>query len=173
MKKIYIVLTFTGTYLSKIIKWWTKNEFSHVSISLDRQLQEMYSFGRKNAYDIFRAGLVHEYIDKGTFKRFKNTKCKIYSLEVTNKQYEIIKKEVLEMYDNKEKYKFNLLGLLCVSINKKVNRKNYYYCAEFVKHIFDTADVENNLPYIVKPEDFKLIKGLEEIYQGYLRDYEY
>ena len=46
MKKIYIVLTHTGTTLSKIIKTYTKDEFSHVSIALDNKLQEMYSFGR-------------------------------------------------------------------------------------------------------------------------------
>ena len=44
MKKIYIVLTHTGTILSKIIKYWTKDEFSHVSIALDEDLKEMYSF---------------------------------------------------------------------------------------------------------------------------------
>ena len=43
MKKIYIVLTHTGTTLSKIIKTYTKDEFSHVSIALDNKLQEMYS----------------------------------------------------------------------------------------------------------------------------------
>ena len=38
MAKIYIILTHTGTVLSKIIKKYTKDEFSHVSISLDREL---------------------------------------------------------------------------------------------------------------------------------------
>ena len=53
MKKIYIILTYTGTLLSKIIKFYTKNEFSHVSISLDKELKYMYSFGRLNAYNPF------------------------------------------------------------------------------------------------------------------------
>ena len=44
MKEIYFVLTHTGTALSKIIKGFTKDEFSHVSISLDINLKEMYSF---------------------------------------------------------------------------------------------------------------------------------
>ena len=35
MKKIYIVLTYTGTLLSKIIKGYTRAEFAHISISLD------------------------------------------------------------------------------------------------------------------------------------------
>ena len=72
MKKIYIILTHTGTTLSKIIKNYTKDEFSHVSISLDKDLNEMYSFGRLNPYNPFWGGFVHEGINFGTFKRFKN-----------------------------------------------------------------------------------------------------
>ena len=43
MKKIYIVITYTGTALSKIIKYYLRSEFSHVSISLDENLEEMYT----------------------------------------------------------------------------------------------------------------------------------
>ena len=45
MKKLYIILTHTGTILSKIIRYLTKDEFSHVSIALDADLEKMYSFG--------------------------------------------------------------------------------------------------------------------------------
>ena len=62
MKKIYIILTHTGTALSTIIKYYTKDEFSHISISLDENLEEMYSFGRLNPYNPFLGGFVHESI---------------------------------------------------------------------------------------------------------------
>ena len=71
MKKIYIILTYTGTILSKIVKIYTRRENSHVSISLNEDLTKMYSFGRLNPYNPFSGGFVHEEIDKGTFKRFK------------------------------------------------------------------------------------------------------
>ena len=71
MKKLYIILTHTGTVLSNIVKYYTKYEYSHISIALDEELNRMYSFGRLNPYNPFWAGFVHEYIDKGTFKRFK------------------------------------------------------------------------------------------------------
>lgn len=171
MKKIYLILTHTGTVLSRIIKSYTKNEFSHVSISLDKDLKEMYSFGRKNPYNPLRGGLVHEYIDSGTFKRFYKTKCRVYSLEVTDKQYNEISNKIYEMYEKKDIYKFNIIGLLEVSINKKFNKENYYYCAEFVKYLLEQANIENNLPYIIKPEDFKDLEGIKEIYAGYIRDY--
>ena len=40
MKKIYIVLTYTGTILSKLIKKYTKDEFAHASIALDNRLKK-------------------------------------------------------------------------------------------------------------------------------------
>lgn len=53
MKEIYIVLTHTGTALSRMIKWFTKDEFTHSSIALDAELKQMYSFGRLNPYNPF------------------------------------------------------------------------------------------------------------------------
>ena len=88
MKKIYIILTYTGTILSRIVKIYTRKEYSHVSISLDRDLNQMYSFGRLNPYNPFIGGFVHEGVDRGTFKRFKNTKTKIYSMEIDEEKYE-------------------------------------------------------------------------------------
>lgn len=171
MKKIYIILTHTGTTLSKIIKTYTRCEFSHVSIALDEDLNRMYSFGRLHAYNPFWGGFVHEEIDKGTFKRFKNTGTRVYSLEISNEQYELIEKEIEKFEFEKKKYKFNILGLIGVVLKRKMGRKNAFYCAEFVKHIIETAQVTNDLPIIIKPEDFKKIKGLEQIYTGLLREY--
>ena len=87
MKRIYIVLTYSGTNLSKIIKHWTKDEFSHVSIALDEDLKEMYSFGRLHPYNPFWAGLVHEVPNEGTYKRFFRTKANVYSIEVEDHQF--------------------------------------------------------------------------------------
>ena len=82
MRKIYIVLTYTGTLLAKVVRLYTRNEFAHVSISLDENLDEMYSFGRLNPYIPFIGGFVQESPNYVTFKRFHKTKTKIYSLEV-------------------------------------------------------------------------------------------
>lgn len=71
MQKIYIMLTHTGTLLSNIIKSYTKTEYSHVSIALDKDLRELYSFGRVNPYVAFIGGLVKESLTSGTFKRLK------------------------------------------------------------------------------------------------------
>lgn len=173
MKTIYIVLTYTGTALARIIKIYTKDQFSHVSIALDDELKEMYSFGRINAYNPFWGSFIHEEIDKGTFKRFKNTKTEVYSLNITDEQYEKMKKTIIYFVENRKKYRFNFIGLACVSINKKIKRKNRFYCAEFVKHILKVSGISesNKLPELIKPEDFKKLNGIKLEYKGLLRKY--
>ena len=50
MKQIYFILTDTGTILSRIVKFFMKDEYAHISLSLDKDLNNMYSFGRLNPY---------------------------------------------------------------------------------------------------------------------------
>lgn len=173
MKKLYITLTHTGTLLSRIIKCYTKDEFSHVSIALDEELEEMYSFGRLYAYNPFWGSFVHEGIDKGTFKRFRKTRAEVYSIFISDEQYEKAKKTIAYFIENKQKYRFNFIGLACVGINKRVKRKNTFYCAEFVKHVLKTAGITeaNKLPKLIKPEDFKQMQDIRLEYEGLLRKY--
>lgn len=169
--RIYIILTYTGTFLSKIIKKFTKAEFSHVSISLDEELNKMYSFGRLNPYNPFIGGFVHEGINIGTFKRFKKTKAAVYSLNITIEQYKKIEEMINEFEKNKDSYKFNIIGLFAVGFHKKINKECSFYCAEFVKYILDNANIELGLPEIIKPEDFKYLESLKLIYKGKFRKY--
>lgn len=172
MEKIYIVLTYTGTVLSRIIKNYTKDEFSHVSISLDSELKQMYSFGRLKPYNPFVGGFVHEGIYHGTFKRFKNTVAEVYSLEVTQQQYEKICKMIDFIKKSEQPYKFNIIGLLAVGFKKRVHIRHSFYCAEFIKYVLEHAKINTKiLPEMVKPEDFKKLDNLKLEYKGKLREY--
>lgn len=171
MKKVYIVLTYTGSVLSRIIKLYTRREYTHVSISLDENLESMYSFGRFHAYNPFFGGFVQESTKFGTFKRFNKAKSKIYSLEVSDNDYEIIKNIICDFNSKKDIYRFNMIGLAAVAFNQKIERKNHYYCAEFVKYLFDNTSLSINMPDIVKVEDFEKIEGSKVIYTGYLNRY--
>lgn len=170
-RKIYIILTYTGTILSKVIKCYTRDEFSHVSIALDSELKQMYSFGRLNPYNPFVGGFVHEYIDQGTFKRFAKTRTKVIELNVEEDKYLKLKESIEKIQKKKEQYKFNLLGLLAVGFNIKIRAKKSFYCAEFVKYVIDEADIDIKLPELVRPENFKNLYGGKEIYSGLLRNY--
>ena len=91
VRKIYIVLTYTGTLLARLVKAYTKKEYSHVSLSLDEDLSHMYSFGRLNPYNPFIGGFLQQSPLFGKFKRFHKTQSIIYSIVVEDDQYEHVK----------------------------------------------------------------------------------
>ena len=171
MNEIYIVLTYTGTMLSRIIKSFTGNEFAHVSIALDIELERMYSFGRLNPYNPFIGGFVHEHIDDGTFKRFKNTVSKVYAIQIEDEKYEKLRKIISDIQDHRKDYTFNILGLFAAGIHIRLKYDKSFYCAEFVKYVLDKSKVNNNLPDTIKPEDFKKLEKAKVIYTGLLREY--
>lgn len=172
MKKIYIIQSCTGTILSNIIKGYTKNIYTHVSLSLDINLNNMYSFGRLNPYNPFWGGFVQESPEYGTFKRFYNTECAIYELEITEEQHKKLLNKIEYFEKNKESYKFNIIGLFMVVANKRRVKKNTFYCAEFVKYILKRSKINiDNLPQIIKPQDFSKLNGLNKIFEGKLQEY--
>ena len=171
-KKIYIIVSFTGTILSRVVKLWTGKKYAHTSISLDKNLDKMYSFGRINPYNPIIGSFVHESPKWGTFKRFKKTKCIILAIDVNEEQYKKAEEVIDEFNKNGQKYyKFNIRGVIYAAFNKKLRQKNKYYCSEFVKYVLDQAKIDNNLPDIVKPMDFLNLKEYEIIYEGLLKDY--
>ena len=131
----------------------------------------MYSFGRVNPYNPFIGGFVHEGINHGTFKRFKNTHCQIYCLNVTRNEYKEIENLINKFLENKDKYKFNIWGMFLTRLNILYKKEDYYYCSEFVKYILENAKVNVNLPSIIKPNDFQDIKELKLVYNGKLKAY--
>lgn len=50
MRMIYLLLCKTNTLLSRLIHIATHDEYTHVSISLDADLTELYSFARLQSY---------------------------------------------------------------------------------------------------------------------------
>ena len=72
-KQIFIVITQTGTMLSRILKRITGAEYNHASLSLSQDLTRMYSFGRRHPYNPFWGGFVIESTHAGTIRRFSDT----------------------------------------------------------------------------------------------------
>lgn len=170
--EVYIILTKIGTILSNIIKIIKRHKYTHVSISLDRELSLMYSFGRLNPYIAFWGGFVHESIKWGTFKRFKNTKCVVLKLIVSDDEYHKLEELIEYFKENHKDYGFNVLGLIYILFNKRRKHEKKFYCAEFVKYMLDEAKIKHNLPDIVTPQDFFNISPLV-VYDGKLSECPY
>lgn len=172
-RSVYVVLSQTGSILSRILKFFTRDEYNHSSISLTPTLEEMYSFGRLNPYKPFPGGFVKEGKNTGTFKRFYKTTAKVLEFKVDEESYNQLKLMLKYMEENKNDYKYNYMGVLRAVFNKNYEPKGKFYCSQFVRFCLDTFNISNAklLPRIVKPMDFMNLKEKRIIYTGVLSSY--
>lgn len=172
-KSIYIVLSNTGTLITKMIGMYTKVPYNHVSISLDIELNEIYSFGRKRPKNPLFGGFVREYTNKGTFAYFKDTTCSVYEIKVNKNQYEEIKSNIDKFKSKKNMYYFNILGFVFVVLNIPVKFPYGYFCSHFVSQILEDSNVKlfNKKSTLVTPIDFYKLHNVNMIYEGKLCEY--
>lgn len=171
-EKVYIVLSQTGTLLSRILKLLTRAPYNHSSISLDGDLSTMYSFGRVNPYNPFIGSFVQESPSAGTFKRFKNTDVMVLEFEVSREARDDLARLLEEMLRERTKYHYNYLGLFLAAIRVHREKTDCYYCSEFVKAMAGRLGLSGieDIPPIVKPIHFLRLKH-KTVYVGKLRDY--
>ena len=174
-KHVYIVISQTGTLLSRFLKFVTKAEYNHASISLVPDLTTMYSFGRKHPYNPFWAGFVTESSHFGTFKRFSKTRVVVLDITVSEEQYLAISRQIHRMMLLKEHYHYNYLGLWLAGLRICYRQKRSFYCSEFVKDILQKQEINGarQLDPIVQPIHFLSLPNAQQVYAGLLRDYRF
>ena len=168
-KTIYIVLTETGSLLSRAIQMYTQENYNHVSIALDPELKEMYSFGRKQENNPLIGGFVQEDVNS---KLLRQANCAIYEFTISDKQYEMLRKEMAYFKRNQHKFKYNFIGLICVACRIRFKRDYAFFCSQFIAFLFLRAGISIDLcPYFTKPTDFQQLQGIRLCYKGQLGKY--
>ncbi len=168
--KAYILLTDTGSFLTKLIKLYTKKPYNHASIAFDDNLSEVYSFGRKTVRNPFIGGFVQEDVRAGLFKQ---ADCVIYSFTVTEVQLQRMNRYLREIEAQKKEYRYNFLGLFGFMFNTPINRKKAFFCSQFVASILKEGNIhhfEKPLP-LISPHDLQKIPTFQFVYEGKLKEY--
>lgn len=174
-KHIYIVLSRTGTTFSNVIALFTQKEYSHVSISLDPSFTKMFSFGRKIPSKVLPAGLVEENLYDGVFTLYPKSKCLIYKVNVTKEQYEYLNSSINTFFENKDNYKYSVLGTVTAYFNIPVKREYYYFCSQFIAELLINSGIykTDKPPEIIKPMDLLEIKNKTLVYEGIINEENY
>lgn len=172
-RKIYILLTNTGSVPTKIIKVYTKAPYNHVSISFCKDLRQIYSFGRKKYNNPLWGGFVIESISSEIYEYFSETTCSIFSLEVDRSVYYRMRKVIRQFEREKDKYVYSFIGLLGVIIKVPIEREYGYFCSQFVATVLERSGLNlfDKQPGLVTPNDFMNVKEFKHIYSGKLSDY--
>lgn len=172
-QSVFILLTNTGTLFTRVIQTYTKAPYNHASISFDRNLHELYSFGRKHPNNPLNGGFVREDIQTGTYSKYPNTTCVIYELRVSSREVEKMKRVLHIFVRSQQKFLYNLLGVIGVAIKEPVEFSNSYFCSQFVAEILQRSGIRlwNKLPALVTPDDLRRSERLHLVYEGKLSEY--
>lgn len=172
MKKIYILLTRSSTILSKMVGFFTSDQYTHVSISFEESLQPMYSASRKNGETLFPAGPCTESFYRGYLRRHPQIPCALYELRVSDESYFAAKAEVEKVMSNANEYGFNIIGLMLCGMNIPYHRQGSYFCSQFVGEILHKSQAVR-LPKdtsLMRPSDYMTLPELVCRFTGRLQE---
>lgn len=172
MKKIYIVLTQSGTLLSKTIKLFTAEDYNHASLCLDEDFINLYSFGRLKVHNPFYGGFLIENAFTHVFGKFENVPCMIIEKEITEKQYKIIKNKINHFINYPQKYKYDIPNMIFAKTKLTFPHENKFFCSEFVAYIIKSAGIQiPNTIEKMRPYQFTQLKNSKIIYTGELKEW--
>lgn len=164
--RVYILLTRSGTWFSRLIHFATQDDYTHASIGLEGPEGPFYSFARKHRHFALPAGLVEEQV-RG---RRRPIPCCLYALTVNDQTYLQLCSRLRAMYRQRKCYHYSLLGALACFLNFPLRRRNHYFCSQFVAEVLESCHaVELPKPSaLVRPGDFCFIRELQPVHRGLL-----
>ncbi len=172
-KDIYIIISHTPSVVSRIISQFTHTSYNHVSVSLDAELNRMFSFGRRYKYFPWIGGFVQESLTSGTMGRFTETEAIILKKHIDEEAYDDIANKLSDMLEHKYSYRYDTLGLFMAIFGKSIKREKYCYCSEFLRRLLVECGVEKSETFkdIVRPLDFMNLDATSEVFRGKLHEY--
>ena len=169
-KDIYLLLVRTRSLFSRIIHIATKDEYTHISIGMESDCTEFYSFARRYTKLPLPAGFVHESIEKGLMAKSKKAPCELYRMAVSSDTYELLYDKFRKMMPRSKQYRYNVLGTFLCFFGIALKRKNKYFCSQFVAETLEELGVMNltKSPELYRPVDIKNTLELQLCYKGTL-----
>jgi hypothetical protein len=146
---IYIVITYTGSWMAQITKFVFNDKYTHSSISFDPTLQEMYSTRLGNI------GVTTENLYK--IMSNHNNHLAVYRLMVNSQVYNKIKDFLEKCVQGIIKVTYNIFGLIGILINRPIEYKDKFICSEFIIAVLQKHGIDlriNKPPPLIRPNDF-------------------
>lgn len=149
MAELYVVFSRTGTLMGKAIRFFTKNTYNHVSISLDDSLLQLYSFARIHRCSPFVGGFVTETPSRYLCEK-NPAQIKVCRYTMEDEKYNRLVSLISFMQRHQKIYIYNSFGALSSVFGRSIKLPKTYTCLEF------SADA-------LKIDRIKNIKQLENL----------
>lgn len=172
-RPVFIFLSYTSTFIGKMIKGWTGDEYSHASISFDTSMGSMCSFGPNDITN--KIGFVpEESIHRGGFTK-DNAKYGLYMYMAPQFEYDAIVNSLEIFKQNADKLKYSIKGIVNIMLGKETTYSDEYFCSEFVAYIISKGNpslLSKKHYSLYTPGDLGRTRKFVKIEQGEIRDYD-
>ena len=147
MEKIYIAFVDTPGLFASALHGYLKQKYIHVVLSLDENLDEAYSFGRRNPAVPLVAGYERE-------------------------QKEQIRTKMRLWYAHRWQYHYAVMELPFIAMGHAVHRSRHFTCSSFAAKFLSDAGIASFAKdeALVTPKDFYEWDGYTCIFRGKLRE---
>lgn len=172
MEKLYFALVDTPGLFASVIRKVIGIDYIHVVLSMDEELEEAYSVGRRNPAVPLLAGFEKEDARK-IEQVFPTARYKIVSMECTREQKENISMQLKECFAQRFHYHYCILGLPMLLCNIPFYQKNHYTCSSFVASILEDNGIglfEKHFS-LVTPRDFYELENTSLEFEGTLHEF--
>lgn len=172
MKSIYIILSQSGTEVSRMLKLITGEKYNHSSICIDDSFNEFYSFGRKKINNPLIGGFIIENAFKHVFGKYENIPCLILKKTISDEQYQKLRNTIKEFILNKDKYSYAFIGLAFADTNYSIVNNSKFFCSQFVAKLLNDIEIQTpKKPEHMHPMDFIQIDNAQILYEGDLKKF--
>ena len=157
---IFIVNTYTGTPMGKIIRSYTHSIYTHSAISLDTSLENLYSFNGNNGVNKkggFSRESLSSYIEYN-----ENCKIQVNCIFVSKEDLNKIKERLDYLIENQKYTKFDFSNFFNIILNKSIETgkdATAMICSQFVSYILSVADIRllDKSINLITPKDLSTI----------------
>lgn len=139
---IYIVLVKALTGLGKFARRFSKYEYTHIAVCINKNIDDFITFSRKKHYTPFNSGFMHETSDCYAFGNNEKIKLKIFKLPVTIENKKIIEQYIKKVANDNE-YIFNLYSMATMSLFHGFRIYKAHNCMSFVSKILKLSKSVN------------------------------
>lgn len=168
---IYLIITKTHTKFAKCLRIVGGLNYNHSAISLDAELNELYSFSRPQHSAVFLGHLVRETLNRYTLDKDFEVPVVVFQLPVSQNTYAEMREYIKEIM-NDDEYMYNLFSVLTYPFTKGFATYKAFNCTEFAAHLLKKMGYPiNHPPYQYKPDDFLEILKDYIVFEGDLRAY--
>jgi hypothetical protein len=163
-KYIYIAFISTPTGIGKVIRFVTRNIYSHVAVSFDKNLNTMYSFARyyKNA-PLF-GGFIEESILRYSLFNANSIPVKISAIPVSEQKFKEAVDYINAIREKSSEYIYNSYSMAMALFHKRVHIGQAYTCLEFASSVLTECGIAEE----IKPDRYYSIADLEKILKDFV-----